>query len=501
MLFVSVKFFTVPKLSMTSGAEQAPTEEQIARIKELSDEFLNQFERRRGSLTLGDKDRVNELSKSLPRLLCLGKEEMDRVCRVLSLFRGLAITVTYAHEYLDLFDWLLEDFFSRDWTGEERDALAVLFSSNNFCVEFVRTRLARVVVSTRLGDETQKLMQLREVFNEQAFVDELSNEEVFERLMLELLGNAYQETNGFDGAVAILKFCYLKKLTFTVKEQLISSVYGFAVRIDVERVDNENMAAQRDVRRDFIHLERNDVGQGAVATVDDALVKSSGHFCEGHGLAADAAFLGKVGVERDVGHAHAQALDVVDALHFMLCVEVSEAEREGIEHAQTGLFREALVDELEGLAGHGAMGVLIAVKEHGRFEHAHGRLQGRGLGACGTHLDDALAGIGDVGVFLAQHAVGEHLHLVLAVGQPFQVFAKAVHGNGLGLALGFHAGNLDDCGAFGRSGMEACHAEHEGADEKQNLKAFHHSLQRKVRLSAFCRHEGKSRALRAICAM
>ena len=60
---------------------------------------------------------------------------------------------------------------------------------------------------------------------------------------------------------------------------------------------------------------------------------------------ADAAFLGEVDVERDVGHAHAQALQVGHVLQGLLGVEVAEAQRKGVQGAQAGLFGEAVVDQ------------------------------------------------------------------------------------------------------------------------------------------------------------
>ena len=161
--------------------------------------------------------------------------------------------------------------------------------------------------------------------------------------------------------------------------------------------------------------------------------------------------------------------------HGLLRVEVAEAEREGVQHAEPGLFREALVDELEGLAGHGAMGVSVVIEEHGGFEHAHGMLQRRSLGAGGAHLDDALTGVGDVGAFLAELAVREHLDFVLAAGKFFEVLAKLMHADGFRFAFGLHAGYLDDSGALSRRCREAGETSHEGTDGEQCGYAFHQS--------------------------
>ena len=204
------------------------------------------------------------------------------------------------------------------------------------------------------------------------------------------------------------------------------------------------MPAQGDVRGDFIHLEGRDIGKRAVAAVDGALVKGARHFREGHGLAADAARLGEGDVQRDVRHAHPQAVQVFHPFNGLLGVEVAEAEREGVEHAQAGLFDKAVGDELQRVAVHGATSVVKAVVQHGGFKHGHGRMQGGSLRAGGAHLDDAAPGVGDVGVFLAKLAVGENLHLELAVGKFIQVFAKIAHPDGFGFAFGFHARDFDD---------------------------------------------------------
>ncbi len=203
------------------------------------------------------------------------------------------------------------------------------------------------------------------------------------------------------------------------------------------------MAREGDVLGDLVHLERDDVGEGAVAAVDGALVERRRDFGERHRLAALAELLGELDVQRDVRHAHAQALEVLDAFHFLLGIEVAEPEREGVHHDQARFFGEALVDQLERLAVHRAVRMIEAVIEHRGLEHGHRREERRGLRARGAHLDDALARLRDVGVFLAELAVGEHAHVVLAVRAFHDVLGKQAHADGFRLAFGFHAGDLD----------------------------------------------------------
>ena len=74
----------------------------------------------------------------------------------------------------------------------------------------------------------------------------------------------------------------------------------------------------------------------------------------------------------------------------------------------------------------------------------------RTSGSGGAHLDDALAGAGDVGVFLAELAVREHLHFVFAAGQFLQDFTEFTHAEGFRLPVGLHAGHFDDDFFVGR---------------------------------------------------
>ena len=123
--------------------------------------------------------------------------------------------------------------------------------------------------------------------------------------------------------------------------------------------------------------------------------------------------------------------------------------------------------------GAGAAGVVIAVVQHGGFQHGHGRMQGRSLGTRGTHLDDALTGAGDVGIFLAQGTVGEDLHLVFAARQFLQILAELVHADGFRFAFGLHTGDLDDDG-LGSHGRRSQRTHDKGAGQKQCNDTFHH---------------------------
>ena len=152
---------------------------------------------------------------------------------------------------------------------------------------------------------------------------------------------------------------------------------------------------------------------------------------------------------------------------------MTEAQREGVQGTQTGLFGEAFIDQLEGLAFHGAAGVVIAVVQHGSFQHGHGRMQGRSLGTRGTHLDDALTGAGDVGIFLAQRTVGEDLHFVFAARQFLQILAELVHADGFRFTFGLHTGDLDDDG-LGSHGRRSQRTHDKGAGQKQCNDTFHH---------------------------
>ena len=233
------------------------------------------------------------------------------------------------------------------------------------------------------------------------------------------------------------------------------------------------MAGEGDLRRGLVHLDAHDIGQGAVAAVDNALIKRAGHFGERHGLAADAAFLGKVDVQGDVRHAHTQVLHVVDGRHRLFGVEMAEAQGEGVQHAHTGLFGEAVGDQFERLAAvHGTAGVGVVVEQHGRFEHGHGRLDGGRLGSGGAHLDDALAGAGDVGVFLAELAVREHLHVVFAAGQFLQDFTEFTHTEGFRFPVGLHTGHFDD-NFVGREAGSRGNAEQQTASDEQGQCTFH----------------------------
>ncbi len=152
---------------------------------------------------------------------------------------------------------------------------------------------------------------------------------------------------------------------------------------------------------------------------------------------------------------------------------MAEAQGKGVHGAQTRLFGEAFVDQLKRLAFHGAAGVVEVVKQHGRFKHGHGGVQGRGLRAGGAHLNDTLAGGGNVGVFLAKLTVGEDLHFVFAVGKLGKILAKQVHTDGFRLTFGLHARNLDDgLGLRGR-GKAKGHAANKTQSDKQCYDAFH----------------------------
>ena len=86
----------------------------------------------------------------------------------------------------------------------------------------------------------------------------------------------------------------------------------------------------------------------------------------------------------------------------------------------------------------------VVIIQHGRFQHGHGRMDGRGLGTGSAHLDDAATRAGDIGVFLAQLAVGIYLNFILAAGKFTKNFTELAHAKGFRFPVGFHACNLDD---------------------------------------------------------
>ena len=120
-----------------------------------------------------------------------------------------------------------------------------------------------------------------------------------------------------------------------------------------------------------------------------------------------------------------------------------------------------------------AVGVLQVVIEHWGFEHGHGRENRTGLRAGGAHLDDALAGGGNIGVFLAKLAVGEDLHFIFAIGKFGKILAEKVHADGFRLALGLHARDLDDGLGFSCLGKTKGHAANKAQSNKQCYDTFH----------------------------
>ena len=89
-----------------------------------------------------------------------------------------------------------------------------------------------------------------------------------------------------------------------------------------------------------------------------------------------------------------------------------------------------------------------------------------------AHLDDALAGAGDVGVFLAELAVREHLHVVFAAGQFLQDFTEFTHTEGFRFPVGLHTGHFDD-NFVGREAGSRGNAEQQTASDEQGQCTFH----------------------------
>ncbi len=118
------------------------------------------------------------------------------------------------------------------------------------------------------------------------------------------------------------------------------------------------MACLGDLGGIFVHAGGSDIGHRAVAAVNGAGFDGGHHFRERHGLTGNAGFLRKVCVKRNVGHAHLQPLDVVNALYRILGVEMTETKRKDIHGAHAGLFVKAVGDQLESIALHGAVGVV-----------------------------------------------------------------------------------------------------------------------------------------------
>ncbi len=144
-----------------------------------------------------------------------------------------------------------------------------------------------------------------------------------------------------------------------------------------------------------------------------------------------------------------------------------------VEGAHAGLFVKAFGDELKGCAVHGAMGMVEVIIQHGGFKHGHGWMEFGHLRASGAHLDDAALGQINICVFLAKHAVGFHVHFVLAIGEFLEILAKFVHAHGFRLALRLHAGNGDLCGRIGIGGNYQAHAQEQAHGHKQGYNPFH----------------------------
>ena len=100
-------------------------------------------------------------------------------------------------------------------------------------------------------------------------------------------------------------------------------------------------------------------------------------------------------------------------------------------------------------------------------------MQRRGLRAGGAHLNNTLTGGGDVGVFLAELAVGEDLYFIFAVGKFRQIFAELMHADGFRLAFRLHARDFDHGFGIGRRRHAQRHAADEAECHKERNNAFH----------------------------
>ena len=94
--------------------------------------------------------------------------------------------------------------------------------------------------------------------------------------------------------------------------------------------------------------------------------------------------------------------------------------------------------------------------------------------AGGAHLDDALACLGDVGVFFAQLAVREYLDVVLAVGGFHDVLGKQLHADGFGLAIRFHTSDLDYDLVSGKARQHR--RSENGCQGQKHDSSFHYNL-------------------------
>ena len=154
---------------------------------------------------------------------------------------------------------------------------------------------------------------------------------------------------------------------------------------------NNNYPSQaQGVNTQYLDIRQRRVAQGEMFTEAD--VKTAAKVCVLGKTLVNNLFPDGTDPIGKIGHTHLEALDVVDALHRVLGVEVAEAQREHVHGAHPGLFGEAVGDELEGVALHGAVGVVEVFIQHGRFQHGHGRMELGHLGARGAHLDGAAPG-------------------------------------------------------------------------------------------------------------
>ena len=96
------------------------------------------------------------------------------------------------------------------------------------------------------------------------------------------------------------------------------------------------------------------------------------------------------------------------------------------------------------------------------------------LRAHAAHLDGAVTGLGEVVVFFAELVVREHLYLVLAVGKFAEALGEVTHTDGLRIAVGLGAGDLND-DAVGRGGGDGKGGQ-EGEGAEEGRKTFHKDL-------------------------
>lgn len=217
--------------SMDNGApSHEPDEKSIVCQRELVDEILASSKGSQSLFASEDKSQlIDNLSDALPKLITSGRQEMDRVCKVLSLFRTLSVTLTFQEPYLVLFDWLLQDFADRDWTSEESDALFVLFSSKDFISEYFEQSMITKTIFITSSLDARKIEKFWSICGTPEFCERISDNNVFTNVILHVLGENSQENSGVKAVISLFSFCQARKFSFDFNEAVLSRMGAYSL--------------------------------------------------------------------------------------------------------------------------------------------------------------------------------------------------------------------------------------------------------------------------------